>query len=72
MIKYKAGPSFPLKKGIKLTPKTIGKEKKIVSEVDSDEKHNLRNSADRKAQISKMFVSLTRLICALRSADFLR
>ena len=35
-------------------------------------KHYLRRSADRKAQIRKAFVPLTELICAFRSADFLR
>ena len=35
-------------------------------------KHHLRKSADRKAQIRKWFVPLTELICAFRSADFLR
>ena len=35
-------------------------------------KHHLRKSADRKAQIRMAFVPLTGLICAFRSADFLR
>ena len=35
-------------------------------------KHHLRKSADRKAQIRKAFVPLTELICAFRSADFLK
>ena len=34
--------------------------------------YHLRKSADRKAQIRKAFVPLTELICAFRSADFLR
>ena len=38
----------------------------------SGDKHQLRNSADRKAQIRKAFVPLTGLICAFRSAEFLR
>ena len=40
----------------------------------SGDKHHLRKSADRKAQTSvrKAFVPLTGLICAFRSADFLR
>ena len=38
----------------------------------SGEKHHLRKSADRKAQIRKAFVAVTGLICAFRSADFLR
>ena len=38
----------------------------------SGDKHHLRKSADRKAQIRKAFVPLTGLICAFRSEDFLR
>ena len=38
----------------------------------SGDKHHLRKSADRKAQIRKALVPLTGLICAFRSADFLR
>ena len=38
----------------------------------SEDKHHLRKSADRKAQIRKAFVPLTGLICAFRSAAFLR
>ena len=38
----------------------------------SEDKHHLRKSADRKAQIRKAFVPLTGLICAFRFADFLR
>ena len=38
----------------------------------SGDKHHLRKSADREAQIRKAFVPLTELICAFRSADFLR
>ena len=38
----------------------------------SEDKHHVRKSADRKAQITKAFVPLTGLICAFRSADFLR
>ena len=38
----------------------------------SEDKHHLRKSADRKAQIRRAFVPLTGLICAFRSADFLR
>ena len=37
-----------------------------------EDKHHLRKSADRKAQIRKAFVLLARLICAFQSADFLR
>ena len=35
-------------------------------------KHHLRKTADRKAQIRNVFVSLTELICAFRSGGFLR
>ena len=38
----------------------------------SEDRHHLRKSADRKAYIRKVFVPLTGLICAFRSADFLR
>ena len=38
----------------------------------SGDRHHLRKSADRKAQIRKAFVAVTGLICAFRSADFLR
>ena len=38
----------------------------------SGDKHHLRKSADRKAQIRTAFVPLTGLICAFRSEDFLR
>ena len=38
----------------------------------SGDKHHLRKSSDRKAQIRKAFVPLTGLICAFRSEDFLR
>ena len=38
----------------------------------SEDEYHLRKSADRKAQIRKAFVPLTGLICAFRSADFLR
>ena len=36
----------------------------------SGDKHHLRKSADRKAQVRKAFVPLPGLICAFRSADF--
>ena len=38
----------------------------------SFDKHHMRKSADRKAQIRKGFDPLTGMICAFRSADFLR
>ena len=60
-IEFPAAPSFfSSKKWMKLIPKTIGN------------KHHLRKSADWKAQIRTAFVPLTGLICAFRSADFLR
>ena len=63
---------FPSKKWIKLIPKTIGNRKRdLCVRLRSGDKHHPRKSADRKAQIRKAFVSLTGLICALRSADFL-
>ena len=62
---------FPSKKWIKLYQKLLEIEKEIVREVALGDKHHPRKSADRKAPIRKAFVSLTGLICALRSADFL-
>ena len=38
----------------------------------SGDKHHLRKSLDRKAQIRKALDQPSGLICALRSADFLR
>ena len=74
MIEFPAAPSFfSSKKWIKLLPKTIGNRKKRVCvRLRSGEKHHLRKSADRKVQIRNAFVPLTGLICAFRSADFLR
>ena len=70
----RAAPSFfSSKKWIKLILKTIRIEKKrLCVRLRSEDKHHLRKSADRKAQIRKVFVQLTGLICAFRSADFLR
>ena len=45
-------------------------EKEIVREVARGDKPYLRKSTDRKAQIRKAFVQLSRLICALRSQIF--
>ena len=45
-------------------------EKEIVHAVARGDKPYLRKSTDRKAQIRKAFVQLSRLICALRSVDF--
>ena len=47
-------------------------KKRLGVRLRSEDKHHLRKSADRKAQIRKAFVPLTGLICAFRSADFLR
>ena len=47
-------------------------EKEIVREVARGNKHYLRKSADRKAQISNGLIKLSGLICVLQSADFLR
>ena len=68
-------PSFSL--SLSLTSHTIYQklleiEKEIVREVARGDQHYVRKSADHKAQISKAFVQLTELICAFRSADFLR
>ena len=66
-------PSFSSKKWIKLIPKTIGNRKKrLCVRLRSGDRHHLRKSADRKAQIRKVSVALTGLICAVRSVDFLR
>ena len=47
-------------------------KKRLCVRLRSEDKHHLRKSADRKAQIRRAFVPLTGLICAFRSADFLR
>ena len=61
---------FSSKKLIKLIPKTIGNRKKRLSvKLRSGDKHHLRKSSVRKAQIRKAFVPLTGLICAFRSND---
>ena len=69
-----AAPSFfSSKKWIKLILKTIGNRKKrLCVRLRSEDKHHLRKSADRKAQIRKAFFLLTGLICAFWSANFLR
>ena len=58
----------------KLIPKTIGnrKKKRLCLRLRSGDKHHLRKSADRKAQISPVSGTNAFLICAFRSADFLR
>ena len=47
-------------------------KKRLCVRLRLGNKHHLRKSADRKAQIRKAFVPLTELICAFRSAGFLR
>ena len=52
---------------------TIGNRKKrLCVRLRSEDKHHLRKSADRKAQISPVSRTNAFLICAFRSADFLR
>ena len=71
---FPAAPSFFwLKKMNQINTKNYWKQKKrLCVRLRWGVKHHLRKSADRKAQIRKAFVSLTALICAFRSADFLR
>ena len=75
-MEFPAAPFFLVeisKKWIKLIPKTIGNRKRDCAWGCAwGIKQHLRKSADRKAQIRKAFVPLTELICAFRSADFLR
>ena len=47
-------------------------KKRLCVRLLSGDKHHLRKSADRKAQISPMSGTNAFLICAFRSADFLR
>ena len=48
----------------KISTKAIGNRKKrLLVRLRSEDKHHLRKSADRKAQIRKAFVPLTRLSC---------
>ena len=64
--------SFLSKKWNKLIQQTIGNIKRDCAwGCTRGDKHHPRKSADRKAQIRKAFVSLTGLICAFRSAEFL-
>ena len=57
----------------KLIPKTIGNRKKrLCVRLRSGDKHYLRKSADRKVQSSSVSGTNAFLICAFRSADFLR
>ena len=46
-------------------------EKESVREVARGGKPHMKKSSDREAQISKGFVQLSGLLCALRSVDFL-
>ena len=56
-----------------LIPKTIKKRKKrLCVRLRLGDKHNLRKSSDRKAQISPVSGTNAFLICAFRSEDFLR
>ena len=55
-----------------LIPKTIGNRKRDCAWGCAWGKHHLRKSADRKAQISSVSGTYAFLICAFRSADFLR
>ena len=73
-IEFPAAPSFfSAKKWINLIPKIIGNRKKrLCVRLRSGDKHHLRKSSDRKTKIRKEFFPLTGLICAFRSADFLR
>ena len=48
------------------------KKKRLCVRLRSGDKHHLRKSADRKAQISPVSRTNAVLICAFRSADFLR
>ena len=57
---------------MELIPKTIGNRKKLCVRLRSGDKHHLRKSADRKAQTSPVSGTNAFLICAFRSADFLR
>ena len=63
---------FQSKKGMKFIQKPLEIEKDTVCELAQDDKHRLRKSEDRKAQISKAFAPLNRLFCALRSVLVLR
>ena len=60
------------KYGVALIPKFIGNRKKIVREVAGGGKPYLTKSTDHKAEIRKAFFEVSGLICAFRSADFLR
>ena len=53
-------------------PKLLEIEKEIVCEMARGDKQYLKQSADRKAQIRKAFVTLIEMICALRTADCFR
>ena len=56
-----------------LIPKAIGNRKKrLCVRLRSGDRHHMRKSADRKAQISPVTATNAVLICAFRSADFLR
>ena len=63
---------FLIEKMNQINTKNYWKEKRLCVRLRSGDRHHLRKSADRKAQIRKAFVAVTALICAFRSADFLR
>ena len=74
-IEFPAAPFFFLVEKIEkmnqINTKNYWKKKKrLCVRLRLGNKHHLRKSADRKAQIRKAFVPLTELICAFRSADF--
>ena len=50
----------------------VNVKKRFCARLRSEDKHHLRKSADRKAQISPVSGTNAFLICAFRSADFLR
>ena len=50
----------------------VNGKKRFCARLRSEDKHHLRKSADRKAQISPLSGTNAFLICAFRSADFLR
>ena len=50
----------------------VNRKKRLCVRLRSEDEHHLRKSSDRKAQISPVSGTNAFLICALRSADFLR
>ena len=73
-IECSAAPSFPSKKWIKLIQKTIGNRNRDCAWGCARGAHETPPEKVCRSQsifIRKAFVSLTGLVCALRSADFL-